>query len=230
MKKRTYFKIGELIKEDILQARYRIGGRLPSERILAERFKVTRAIVRDAITMLELQGLVEARKGSGVYVIAFPMVVKEQSSAKQFHAFSKPYSTSLHAADIFQARQVVECQVAELAAMNMTKPDLIKVKNVIKQELTCKSHELDDSGFYISVAQASQNTVLVDAVQRLLSLYQSSRQWPAMRAKLFDEKARLSWIAEHQAIYSALQCKQPSLARNAMWQHLQNSKSLAEGL
>ena len=44
--------------------------RLPSERTLAERFSVSRTLVREAIIALEVQGVVEVRVGSGIYVCA----------------------------------------------------------------------------------------------------------------------------------------------------------------
>ncbi len=69
---RTYTKIGKILKEEIAQGKYRVGDKLPTERDISERFEVSRTIVREAIVMLEVEKLIEVKKGSGVYVIRVP--------------------------------------------------------------------------------------------------------------------------------------------------------------
>ncbi|TRC20618.1 FadR family transcriptional regulator, partial [Mannheimia haemolytica] len=64
---RTYTKIGKILKEEIAQGKYRVGDKLPTERDISERFEVSRTIVREAIVMLEVEKLIEVKKGSGVY-------------------------------------------------------------------------------------------------------------------------------------------------------------------
>lgn len=65
---RSYKKIGKQLKEELQQGLYKIGERLPPERDIAERFDVSRTVVREAIIMLELEGFVSVKKGSGVYI------------------------------------------------------------------------------------------------------------------------------------------------------------------
>src|SRR5208283_4741080 len=67
--KRYQFVAGELA-EAIHKGVYLPGQRLPSERDLADRFGVSRPTVREAIIALDIQGLIEARHGSGIYVTA----------------------------------------------------------------------------------------------------------------------------------------------------------------
>ncbi len=69
---RTYTKIGKILKEEIAQGKYRVGDKLPTERDISERFEVSRTIVREAIVMLEVEKLIEVKKGLGVYVIRVP--------------------------------------------------------------------------------------------------------------------------------------------------------------
>src|SRR4051812_46257844 len=68
--RRRYEKIAEELRADIASGTYAVGQRLPSERELAQRFKVSRPSVREATIALELDGLVEVRYGSGVYIVA----------------------------------------------------------------------------------------------------------------------------------------------------------------
>ena len=67
--RRLYERIAQGIAAGIARGDYAIGQRLPSERDLAQQFEVSRTTVRDAMIALELDGLVEVRTGSGVYVI-----------------------------------------------------------------------------------------------------------------------------------------------------------------
>ena len=67
--RRLYEQISQKLAKSIADGKYEIGHRLPSERELAQAFKVSRPTVREAIIALELDGLVEVRLGSGVYVM-----------------------------------------------------------------------------------------------------------------------------------------------------------------
>jgi GntR family transcriptional repressor for pyruvate dehydrogenase complex len=67
---RLYEHIARALEQAIEVGRYKPGNRLPSERELSEEFGVSRPVVREAIIVLELQGLVRRRQGAGVYVAA----------------------------------------------------------------------------------------------------------------------------------------------------------------
>ncbi|MDN6020182.1 MAG: GntR family transcriptional regulator, partial [Enterobacterales bacterium] len=69
---RLYQEVGNTLRELIAQGEYPIGERLPPERDIAEQFSVSRSVVREALIMLELEKLIDVRKGSGVYVVALP--------------------------------------------------------------------------------------------------------------------------------------------------------------
>ena len=70
--KKQYQEIGEDLRAQIIQGHYPVGSRLPPERNIAETYGVSRTIVREALLMLELQGTVDIRQGSGVYVMRIP--------------------------------------------------------------------------------------------------------------------------------------------------------------
>ena len=67
--RRLYEQIAQKLARDIATGRYELGQRLPSEREMAQAFAVSRPTVREAIIALELDGLVDVRTGSGVYVM-----------------------------------------------------------------------------------------------------------------------------------------------------------------
>ncbi len=68
--KRLYQHVAAELKKQIAAGRYAIGDKLPAERYIAEDMNVSRTVVREGIIMLEVEGLVEVRKGSGIHVIS----------------------------------------------------------------------------------------------------------------------------------------------------------------
>lgn len=66
---RLYQGIGTELKNLLKRGIYRIGDHLPPEREIAETFKVSKTVAREALIMLEIENLVKVKKGSGVYVI-----------------------------------------------------------------------------------------------------------------------------------------------------------------
>lgn len=58
-----------MIRDLIIKTPYNPGERLPPEREIAEMLDVTRTVVREALIMLEIKGLVEVRRGAGIYVL-----------------------------------------------------------------------------------------------------------------------------------------------------------------
>ena len=64
----AYIRIHDQIKKEIDEGLWKIGDRLPSERDLAERFEVSRMTLRQAITLLVEEGILERRVGSGTYI------------------------------------------------------------------------------------------------------------------------------------------------------------------
>src|SRR5690606_34370983 len=65
---RLYVKVADQLTRLIVEGVFAVGGRLPSERDLADQLKVSRPTIREAMIALELSGIIEIRTGSGIYV------------------------------------------------------------------------------------------------------------------------------------------------------------------
>lgn len=68
--RRLYQQLAAELKTRIEQGVYLVGDKLPAERFIADEKSVSRTVVREAIIMLEVEGYVEVRKGSGIHVIS----------------------------------------------------------------------------------------------------------------------------------------------------------------
>ncbi|MEH0739942.1 FCD domain-containing protein [Vibrio cholerae] len=222
--KRLYQEIGLALHERIRSGEFKVGDRLPPERDIAEEMNVSRSVVREAIIMLEIQGLVEVRKGSGVYVLNDSAVSTlggpEEASSRK--------SSDIGPFELLQARQVLESQIASFAAQNVTKNDISKLREALdteRKQLETGFGDYDgDEMFHLTIAEASQNSVLSDIVQDLWARRDESSMWRQLHARITDINYRKAWLEDHEVILRALQRRDPEGARKAMWQHLENVK------
>lgn len=103
-----------------------MGSRLPPERNIAETYGVSRTIVREALLMLELQGTVDIRQGSGVYVMRIPQ--EHENEEERF------LNSDVGPFEILQARQLLESNIAAFAAKMATRADIDNLRRIIEQE------------------------------------------------------------------------------------------------
>ena len=207
---RLYKDIAGKLIAAIQDGTFPVGGRLPAERDLAVQYDVSRPVIREAIIALEVQGLVEVRVGSGVYVLSASDTGPDSSE-------------DVSAIELTEARLLVESEVAALAAAQITDEELRELESLVQQieeeNKTPDGKEDADAAFHLAIAKAARNNALFDTVERLWGLRRTSRE-----AALLHEKARHANIKpvvdEHTAILTALKAKDPKAARDAMRAHL----------
>ena len=207
---RLYKEVAGRLMSEIQTGKYAVGARLPAERDLATMYEVSRPVIREAIISLEVQGLVDVRVGSGVYV-------QSNSGQRQVSA------GDVSAIELTEARLLIESEVAALAAAQISNDELAELEDLVRRiEEENKSpdgREEADAAFHMAIARASRNNALIETVERLWDLRRTSRE-----AALLHEKARHANIKpvvdEHSAILRALQARDPKAARTAMRGHL----------
>ncbi|MGC6386366.1 FCD domain-containing protein [Ewingella sp. S1.OA.A_B6] len=216
---RLYQEIGGKLRSAIEAGDYLVGDRLPPERDIAETFSVSRSVVREALIMLELEKIVDVRKGSGVYVLP------RQPEANIFLGDSGygPF-------ELLQARQLLESEVAAFAAMQATKTDIMKMRDAIEQERGfIERGEMDETAdelFHTLLAQASQNSVLANMVVDLWQVRKRSPMWQSIQQHVDKNCHDQQWLLDHQKILQAVLRRDPKAAKQAMWQHLENVKMM----
>lgn len=210
--KRYQYVAAEIIKA-IRAGTYSSGQRLPSERELAEQYGVSRPTVREAMIALDIQGLVEARHGSGIYVRAsLPGEIAQPE-------------LDVGAFELTEARRLFEGETAALAAALVSDEELQEMERIIlaikDENLRQVSGELADRTFHVAIAKATRNSAIVRIVEQLWDMrYQS----PLCRGML--ERARVEGVQpridEHERILRALQSRNSNAARKAMREHLES--------
>ena len=90
--RRLYQQLAAELKDRIEQGVYLVGDKLPAERFIADEKNVSRTVVREAIIMLAVEGYVEVRKGSGIYVLAMPGDRQQQEGSQKSLYGPKPWA------------------------------------------------------------------------------------------------------------------------------------------
>lgn len=133
---RSYEQVVEQIQDGIRSGTLVPGQRLPTERELGESFRVSRAVVREALKVLASMGLVESRQGSGNYIASNPV----PSITRALILSATPREESLLA--LFEVREPLEALAARLAAERRTPEQAAAIAEAA--QVTVRSGELDD--------------------------------------------------------------------------------------
>jgi DNA-binding FadR family transcriptional regulator len=213
---RLYRQIAEQLRALIGSGEFKAGARLPAERDIAKELGVSRPSVREALIALEVEGWVEIRTGSGIYVL------DRQTRSK---SLATP-TTEWGPLELIRARRVVEGEIAALVAIQA------KRRDIAAMDLAIESMQEDadrgvmplegDRAFHSAIVQACGNTVLMETVQGF---------WDSRRGPLFERlgdyfetpKSWQSAIAEHHAILEAIRARDATAARSAMHAHMDKS-------
>lgn len=214
---RLYRQIAEQLRVLIGQGEFAVGARIPAERDLAKQLGVSRPSVREALIALEVEGWVEIRTGSGVYVL------------DRSHRSAAPATGANGAGaewgplEIIRARRLVEGETAATAAQHGKRRDVDAMRRAIRtmREMAARGevpHE-GDRAFHLAIVNACDNVVLTETVQG----FWESRHGPIFARMIDYFETMASWqaaIGEHEAILDAVAARDPAAARDAMHQHM----------
>jgi DNA-binding FadR family transcriptional regulator len=211
--KRLYRQIADQLRTLIASGEFAVGARLPAERDLAKQLGVSRPSVREALIALEVEGRVEVRTGSGIYVL----------DRSRLRSALPPEALGWGPLELIRARRVVEGETAALAATAAKRADRDAIARALDQMRTLAARgvvPLDaDRAFHVAIVQASGNAVLIETVQGFLD----SRHGPLFKrlGGYFEtDKSWQSAIAEHEAVEAAIMARDPDAARTAMHEHM----------
>ncbi len=214
--RRLYQQIADQIRSLIQGGHFAPGARLPAERDLAQQLGVSRPSLREALIALEIEGSVEIRMGSGIYITAEPE--------------RRPWQTGSMGespVELMEARAAVEGTVALSAAAKITADGLTALREVLdamREEIEAGRKPLDqDRMFHLTIASQSGNSVLAHIVGDLFDERHSPLS-AQIRTRFETPETWHHALREHEAIYAALEARDPLLAQAMMHAHLEESK------
>jgi len=210
------------IRNLIVSGQLKPGDRLPSERILSERFQTGRSYVREAILKLQFYGLLKTSPQSGTYVAGLGINIID-SMIGDLIKFNQDDFYAL-----IEARYHLELSTVQLAALRRTDDDLKTLKNtMLSYEIKTQNNESsieEDMLFHTKIAQASQNKMLSSMILHLIpDLVKNITE-----KKVCGENRVFNAIDEHRAIYEAIEKQDTDLAEEAMKTHLNEIWELSQ--
>ena len=201
----------------IRQGRLKHGDRLPSERSLAEQFGVSRSSVREAIRSLELQGLVQSKRGSGTFIDTANVEGNLDSVMAFITATLSTGGADL--TDVFEMRHVLEPPIAALAARRATPEDVQRLRGILFEQrarIDAGGTGVEsDTAFHFALASATHNTALIKVVSAVEDILQLSRD------RSLQEPGRpLRSLESHWEILQTIEAGDSARAQQAMEHHL----------
>jgi DNA-binding FadR family transcriptional regulator len=214
--RRLYRQIADQIRTLIRSGEFEAGARLPPERDLARQLGVSRPSVREALIALEVEGLVDVRIGSGIYI-------------RPAAASNAPHAAPDAAAGPFEvllARHLIEAECAALAAQTANDGQVEAIEEALaemEKEFAGGAKPLvADRMFHLRIAEATGNAALVYVVRLLWE----ERAGPLYKQLEHHYNAPSLWqsaIKEHRAIAKAIAAHDGDAAREAMQRHLDHA-------
>jgi DNA-binding FadR family transcriptional regulator len=210
--RRLYRQIADQLRGLIGNGEFAPGARLPAERALARELDVSRPSLREALIALEIEGLLEVRVGSGIYVA--------QPGGHASHAMLADASGPF---EVIRARRLIESECAALAARHASAAQLRAIRRAhaqMRKEARRNHNPLQaDRAFHVRIAEAAGNSALELLVQTLWDervgpfyrALETKLEYPAMAAET---------LREHATVLAAILARDPARARGAMRRHM----------
>lgn len=223
--RRLYRQIADQIIRLIEAGEYGPGMRLPAERMLAEQLSVSRPSVREALIALEVEGWVDIRGGTGVFVNERKNERQQDNHASG--ATDGAEQPAVGPIELLDVRDMIEPEVAALAARHATDGIIATLTQVMGDMVCCSStdpkHMDCDHQFHAALAVATGNAALVQVMETLWAM-RLAPLYVQLQNHFHNEAIWQQAILEHREIFEAVKNRDAKAARAAMHRHVQNAR------
>lgn len=218
---RIFEQIVDQIRGLIFAGEFVPGDKLPPEQELEKQLNVSRSSIREALRVLEFEGLVEVRRGSGTFVAPYSHLKKGRIEVAKW--LDRREGTLVQ---FLQVREVLEGLAAYLAASNMTESVLGELISIMDQasEVVRKNNsegvDFDelaslDSQFHLLISRTGGNDIANELISYVIPAFQASN-----KAVIYISDSLDNLVRDHKAILDALKERHPERAEKAMRSHI----------
>lgn len=199
-------ELASILMSRIAGGDFRINDVLPSEKVFAETYQVSRTVVREALARLKYEGIIISKRGSGSIVV-------RATPNRSFDLEGTSAITSF-----FEFRMLLDSEAAAMAAVRHTKEHAVRLREYLDALELANEEQTNnadpDYRFHMIIADASDNEYIKAASQQL-----STKMWSHLyKAKMFPLGQQVH--AEHTQVYKAIVARDPAAARAASLTHL----------
>ncbi|SMX31092.1 FadR/GntR family transcriptional regulator [Actibacterium lipolyticum] len=211
------------LREAIADGTYSPGAKLPTESALGTQYGVSRTVVREAIAGLRASGIVNSRRGSGVFVAP-----EGAFSGKADGIFvDVPSGKVPEVIDALELRAAVEIEAARLAAQRASQAQILTIhmrQREFEEKLSDEEPlDAEDQAFHEAIAQATNNSSFVEFMRHLgRRTIPRANLSPTHRTEQYQQYMSQLKL-EHRAIAEAIEARDVEGAADAMGTHLRGS-------
>jgi len=212
-------EIAKRLRNEVLNGTLKPGDKLPSEQQLCRMFGVSRPVVREAISRLKYDGVLESFQGRGVFVSG-------DGSGSSFRIDDPNLDDQGELAHIIELLVAIEGAATGLAAARRSKQDL----EAIKKALDAMAAAIDegrngvdeDMSFHRTIVEATRNPFFITLISFLESRVRNLIRVARTNTARYEGLANRVQV-EHEAIYQAIVARDPDAAKAAAERHLRNA-------
>lgn len=202
------------LRSYIEQGGYKPGDRLDPERELIVRLNVTRARLRKALDALEHEGVIWRHVGKGTFIASSEVVAGPGNLAV--------LSRQVTPVKLMRARMSLEPAIAREAALHASEDavqQLRKSRDCAIEAPNWEEYEAQDDNFHRTLAEAADNVLLLSLFDHLNAVRRAVAWNTVIRSSLRPPREHSSFV-EHDAIFAAIEARDPTAAHTAMRAHL----------
>lgn len=220
-----YKQVADRIQDLIIAESLHPGDKLPGERELADKMRISRTVVREAIRVLGVRGLVKTKSGCGTFV----RELESGDISAPMELFFRLQQSSTPFRDVYEIRCMIEVEAAGLAAERGNKADCAIMQQTI-DELVPASQDPEqfvqlDLDFHLALAAATHNVLFGMLLRPVTNLWQN-----VIRLSYQAPGAVQNAISYHTSILEQVKRHDPASARQAMLEHVRQSQQMVKSI
>lgn len=216
-----YEQIADKLEDMILASGFAEEAKLPSEQTLAERFSVSRNVIREALKLLKERGLIESRNGTGSYITKPEAANLSDVISRMVVLDNIDYKA------IYDVRIILETAACRKAARCVTEEQLAEMDDLLERlkdrSISILERRETDFEFHVAIARATGNPLLEILVQAMKNVFMSMIEKGIFLSGGIDDA-----IMRHGNIMEGLREHDSIKAEDAMYDHLEFSKKNVE--
>jgi len=226
-KKSTY--VAEQILEAIRTGSYKVGDKLASERTIADEMGVSRVPVREALSALQIVGIVESVTGDGTYVRGSGEIALIGSQALSvLEGSASPF-------EAYRARRAFEVSTVEIAIDEANPEDLVAIESILERmDDAVAARDFDsyfeaNRDFHLAIAQATKNSLIEQVIRYLLNIMNQQLFREALQKHFSEYEHIKEYRQKHHRIFNSIKSRDKKRAVEEMKNHFDSTVEEVKG-
>jgi DNA-binding FadR family transcriptional regulator len=190
------------------------GNRLPPERELATKLKLSRSALREGLEVLEAEGRIWRHVGQGTFVGHRP--TPQPAALSMITSRTSP-------SEVLEARLLIEPLLARMAALRATEAEIVQMQRLLEKSEAAhdaKTWELWDGRLHRAIAEAAHNGLLLSIFDAFNAMRRQAK-WSALRQAALTPARHAAYCAQHRAFVIAIAARDPARAEDVMRRHIE---------